>query len=101
MKPYKMKNSIDFLIEQLSPYICFPLGESAGYNLQNIFDRAKEIHKDEIINAYETSHISMMTSEQYYNETFNKELLKEMIQADEKDGLYDDWDVTLNDGIED
>jgi len=29
------------------------------------------------------------------------EILKEMIQADEKDGLYDDWDVTLNDGIED
>ena len=30
-----------------------------------------------------------------------KELLKQMIKADEKDGLYDDWDVTLNDGIED
>jgi hypothetical protein len=24
-----------------------------------------------------------------------------MIQADEKDGLYDDWDVTLNDGLDD
>jgi hypothetical protein len=64
-------NSIDFLIDQLSPYICFPLGESAGYNLQDVLDRAKEIHKDEIIDAYETSHISMMTAEQYYNETFN------------------------------
>jgi predicted HTH domain antitoxin len=98
-------SSIDFLIDQLSPYICFPLGESAGYNLQDVFDRAKEIHKDEIIDAYETSHISMMKAEQYYNETFSKEqqreLLKEMIQADEKDGLYDDWDTTLNDGIED
>ena len=67
-----MKNSIDFLIVQLSPYICFPLGESAGYNLQDVFDRAKEIHKDEIIDAYETSHISMMTAEQYYNDTFTK-----------------------------
>jgi hypothetical protein len=66
-----MKSSVDFLIDQLSPYICFPLGESAGYNLQDVFDRVKEIHKDEIINAYETSHISMMTAEQYYNETFN------------------------------
>ena len=64
-------SSIDFLIDQLSPYICFPLGESAGYNLQDVLDRAKEIHKDEIINAYETSHISMMTAKQYYNETFN------------------------------
>jgi hypothetical protein len=30
-----------------------------------------------------------------------RELLRQMIQADEKDGLYDDWDATLNDGIED
>jgi len=35
------------------------------------FEQAKEMHKQEIIDAYETSHISMMTSEQYYNETFN------------------------------
>ena len=47
-----MKSSIDFLIDQLSPYICFPLGESAGYNLQDVFDRAKEMHKDEIIDAH-------------------------------------------------
>jgi hypothetical protein len=30
-----------------------------------------------------------------------RELIKQMIQADEKDGLYDDWDVTLNDGLRD
>lgn len=30
-----------------------------------------------------------------------RELIKEIIQADEKDGLYDDWDVTLMDGLED
>ncbi len=30
-----------------------------------------EKDKDVIINAYEVSHISMMTAEQYYNETFN------------------------------
>ena len=29
-----------------------------------------EKDKDVIINAYEVSHISMMTAEQYYNETF-------------------------------
>jgi hypothetical protein len=29
-----------------------------------------------------------------------RELIKEIIQADEKDGLYDDWDVTLNDGLD-
>ena len=47
-----MKSSIDFLIDQLSPYLCFPLGESAGYNLEDVFDRAKEMHKDEIIDAH-------------------------------------------------
>lgn len=30
-----------------------------------------EKEKEQIINAYEVSHISMMTAEQYYNETFN------------------------------
>ena len=30
-----------------------------------------------------------------------RELIKQIIQADEKDGLYDDWDVTLNDGLND
>ena len=29
-----------------------------------------------------------------------RELIKEIIQADDKDGLYDDWDVTLMDGLE-
>ncbi len=34
---------------------------------------AKEMEREQIIDAYETSHISMMTSEQYYNETFKSE----------------------------
>jgi len=29
-----------------------------------------------------------------------RELIKQIIQADEKDRLYDDWDVTLNDGLD-
>ena len=37
-----------------------------------IIEQAKEMEKEQIIDAYETSHISMMTAEQYYNETFNK-----------------------------
>ena len=31
---------------------------------------AKEMEKQQIIDTYETSHISMMTAKQYYNETF-------------------------------
>jgi len=30
-----------------------------------------EKEKEQIVCAYEVSHISMMTAEQYYNETFN------------------------------
>jgi hypothetical protein len=30
-----------------------------------------------------------------------RELLKQIMEEDEKDGLYDDWDVTLNDGLDD
>ena len=29
-----------------------------------------------------------------------RELIKEIIQADEKDGLYDEWDITLMDGLD-
>lgn len=37
-----------------------------------LFEQAKEMEKDQIIEAYETSHISMMAAEQYYNETYGK-----------------------------
>jgi hypothetical protein len=49
-------------------YILIPINK-----VEYLKEKAKEIEKDEIINAYETSHISMMTAEQYYNETFNTE----------------------------
>ena len=71
-----MKSSIDFLIYQLSPYLCFPLGESAWYNLQDVFDTAKEMHKDEIIDAFRYGNSNKILgkkhAEQYYNETFNQ-----------------------------
>jgi hypothetical protein len=35
-----------------------------------IIDQAKEMEKKQLIDAYQTSHISMMTAEQYYNKTF-------------------------------
>jgi hypothetical protein len=38
-----------------------------------ILKKAKEMEKEQIIDAYETSHISMMTSEQYYNETYKQQ----------------------------
>ena len=59
------KTAIEWLIEQ------WPILESQIP--ERIINQAKEMEKEQIIDAYETSHISMMTSEQYYNETFKKE----------------------------
>jgi hypothetical protein len=39
-----------------------------------LFEIAKQMENEQIIDAYETSHISMMTAKQYYSETFNKEI---------------------------
>ena len=39
----------------------------------DLCEQAKEMEKRQIIDAYETSHISMMTSEQYYTETYGKD----------------------------
>lgn len=39
-------------------------------SLYEYVNQAKEMEKEQIIDAYETSHISMMTAKQYYNETF-------------------------------
>jgi hypothetical protein len=44
-----------------------------GNDLLEKVEELKEVEKQQIIDAYETSHISMMTSEQYYNETFKSE----------------------------
>jgi len=86
----------------------------AGYAVNSEWKKqAKKMEKEQIEDAWIEgggySHLSQqsdkMLAGEYYKETFNKEqqreLLKEMIQADEKDGLYDELDATLNDGIED
>jgi hypothetical protein len=33
-------------------------------------EQANKMFEEQVIDAYETSHISMMTAEQYYNETY-------------------------------
>ena len=37
-----------------------------------LLEQAKEMEKQQVIDAYQTSHISMMTAEQYYNEKFKQ-----------------------------
>ena len=38
----------------------------------NIFEQAKEIEKQQIMDAYEQGDIQLVNAEQYYNETFKK-----------------------------
>jgi len=64
------KTAIEYLIEQLE----FALPDIEWSNYRNETDKAKEIHKQQIIDAYETGdkYKLEVPGEQYYNETFNK-----------------------------
>ena len=61
----KQQTAVEFLIEMTS---------KLGYVSADIAEQAKEIHNQEIIDAWEDGHDSFSTrnAEQYYNETFNK-----------------------------
>jgi hypothetical protein len=39
-------------------------------SINKCLEQAKEMEKEQIIDAYVTSHISMMSAEQYYYETY-------------------------------
>ncbi len=58
-------------VEQLQENLTISFGIDRMRLLFNEFEKAKEMEKQQIIDAYQTSHISMMTAEQYYNETFS------------------------------
>ena len=60
-----METAVEWLLEKLTE-------THTNDEWKAIIKQAKEMEKEQIIDAYETSHISMMTAEQYYNETFNK-----------------------------
>jgi len=58
------QTAVEYLFEQLweTP--------KDKFTWHSILNKAKEIEQQQIIDAYEVSHISMMTSEQYYNENY-------------------------------
>jgi hypothetical protein len=71
MSNNKKQTAVEWLIDQLE---CFGNKHELTISwttVDDLVERAKEMDKQQIIDAYETSHISMMTSEQYYNETYN------------------------------
>ena len=61
------QTAVEWLIEQLFTY---GLIDKNIHRNNVIFHQAKEKFEQQIIDAYETSHISMMTAEQYYRETY-------------------------------
>ena len=56
-----MKTAVEWLLEQ---YV------NKGIITIEDIEQANKMFEEQVIDAYETSHISMMTAEQYYNETF-------------------------------
>ena len=63
----KKQTAVEWLIDKLEKHY-------VHHDLKNtvVSEQAKAMQKEQIMDAYETSHISMMTAEQYYNETYNK-----------------------------
>jgi hypothetical protein len=64
------QTAVEWLLENLNsePYS----EEEFNYN-RDCWDKALEMEKEQIIDAYITSHISMMSAEQYYYETFKQQ----------------------------
>lgn len=63
------QTAVEFLIEEIKPFLSMPIEDSYKTILQ-----AKEMEKQQIIDAWEDGHDSFSTrnAEQYYNETYGK-----------------------------
>jgi hypothetical protein len=59
----EQQTAVSWLVEQLA---------ENGIIHSSDIHKANEMFEQQIMDAYETSHISMMTSEQYYNETYKQ-----------------------------
>jgi hypothetical protein len=67
-----MKTAIEELQEMVQSKLTMPMGLS----FKELFEQAKEMHKQEIIAAYQEGFNNAyfnnpLSKEQYYNETFN------------------------------
>lgn len=62
----KKQTAVDFLIQELGEY--FPIGIGG---IELMVEKAKEIEKQQIIDAANLDKRHYDNAEQYYNETFN------------------------------
>lgn len=72
------RSAIDWLVNKMlyidNEYDMKLITKSEYQNKRrDIIDQAKETFEQQIKDAYGTSHISMMTADQYYNETYKTE----------------------------
>ena len=61
------QSAVEWLVQEINK---INVSTEARRFINKLENQAKEMEKEQIIDAYETSHISMMTAKQYYNETF-------------------------------
>jgi len=64
------QTAIAWLLDNL---ISEPYSEKDFKHNRECWDKAKEMFEQQIVDAYITSHISMMSAEQYYYETFKQQ----------------------------
>jgi hypothetical protein len=62
------QSAVEWLGENL---ITEPYSEQDFKYNNECWNKAKEMFEQQIKDAYQTSHISMMTADQYYNEKFS------------------------------
>jgi hypothetical protein len=68
------KTAVEFYAEGLENLQYNPLEKNGYINAkQRLFEQANEMFEQQLKDAYQTSHISMMTAKQYYNETYKQE----------------------------
>lgn len=68
----KQVSVVEWLVEQIhSEQYQIAFGQT--YLSVELVEQANKMFEDQIKDAYETSHISMMTAEKYFQETFKSE----------------------------
>jgi hypothetical protein len=66
----KNRTAVEFLYERLESMI--PRTILYTNDKKEFFQQALAIEKEQIINSWNDSHISMMSGEQYYKETYEQ-----------------------------
>jgi len=67
------QTAVEWLSKELESYGDPQFCEIEWEQLDSLIKQAKEMEKEQIFDAYITSHISMMSAEQYYYETFKQQ----------------------------